>query len=355
MPPLRQFDWLLKVVTIAMIVTVALACVAIVVTVAMGVTLVLDDPTWSNLMPVVVAMACEVGLALWAVVAYGLVTLFVNCQENAETAIGRLGTIESLVSDQAVSSKELASLGKLSDKAKSLVFREGEIDAFNEAVHADLFRQDYKAAEILIEDVEKKFGYTDEARRLRNELEASKKTSLDEKIDAAVARIMAIVENLDWQRATRETQRVMKLFPDNPKISSLTERIQQARMQRKRQLLQEYDAAVRKNDVDTSITVLKELDLYLTPQEGAALAESARGVFKVRLHNLGVQFAIRTTDQQWAESIAVGQEIIQEFPNSRMAQEVREKLSVLREKAAEQAQLLRQAKEQKQEREKEQE
>ena len=348
MPQLRQFDWLLKMATIAMIVTVAMAIVAIVVTVAMGVTLVLDTPAWDNLMPVVLALACEVGLALWAVVIYGLVTLFVNCQENAETALGRLGTIESLVSDQAGSSKKLVDLNKLSDKAKSLVFHEGEIDAFNEAVHADLMRQDYKAAEVLIEDVEKKFGYADEAQRLRNELEASKKTSLDEKIDAAVARIMTIIERLDWQRATRETQRVMRLFPDNPKISSLTEHIQQARVQRKRYLLQKYDEAVRKNDVDTSIATLKELDLYLTPQEGAALAESARGVFKIRLHNLGVQFAIRITDQQWAESIAVGQEIIQEFPNSRMAQEVREKLSVLREKAAEQAQLLRQAKEQEQ-------
>ena len=106
-----------------------------------------------------------------------------------------------------------------------------------------------------------------------------------------------------------------------------------ARTGHKRSLLQAYGEAVRKNDVDKSIELLRELDRYLTPQEAAALEESVRGVFKAKLHNLGVQFAISVTDQQWADAVATGEEIIREFPNTRMAQEVREKMGLLRSRA----------------------
>ena len=53
--------------------------------------------------------------------------------------------------------------------------------------------------------------------------------------------------------------------------------------------------------------------------------ESARGVFRAKLHNLGVQFAIRVTDQNWSEALVIGEQIMDEYPNTRMAQEVQEK------------------------------
>jgi hypothetical protein len=102
--------------------------------------------------------------------------------------------------------------------------------------------------------------------------------------------------------------------------------------------LKQYDEAVKRNDVDYSIQLLKELDMYLPPQEAAALEESARGVFRAKLHNLGVQFAINVTDKQWAKAVATGEEIMMEFPNTRMAQEVREKMDLLRSRSTKKAQ-----------------
>ncbi len=46
-----------------------------------------------------------------------------------------------------------------------------------------------------------------------------------------------------------------------------------------------------------------------------------------------MQFAIRVAESQWNEAIAAGDEIIKEFPNSRMAQEVRAKMDLLRSRA----------------------
>jgi len=197
-----------------------------------------------------------------------------------------------------------------------------------------MIKQDYTTAAALIDGLETRFGYADEAARLREEMEQTKRATLEEKIDAAVGRIQQIIDQRNWSLAMRESRRILRLFPENPKVASLPERIERARARHKRELLQEYGEAVRKNDVDRSIDLLKELDLYLTPQEGAALQESARGVFKAKLHNLGVRFAIAVTDQQWAEAVRTGEEIIQEFPNSRMATEVRQKLDVLRGRAA---------------------
>ena len=85
-------------------------------------------------------------------------------------------------------------------------------------------------------------------------------------------------------------------------------------------MLQSYGEAVRKKDVDRSIELLHELDIYLTPQEAAALQESARGVFRAKLHQMGVQFAICVTDERWSEAIRAGEDIVREFPNPRMAQ-----------------------------------
>nr|MBC8374073.1 hypothetical protein [Planctomycetota bacterium] len=159
-----------------------------------------------------------------------------------------------------------------------------------------------------------------------------REATIDEKIDAAIDRIQSLLDEQQWSRGLRETSRILKLFPDNEKITALPQRIVDAKLAYKKRLLQEYGEAVRKNDIDRGMELLRELDRYLTPEEGAALQESARGVFKARLRQLGVQFAISVNDQQWTEAIAAGQEIIREFPNSRMAQEVRGKLDAMKAK-----------------------
>lgn len=168
---------------------------------------------------------------------------------------------------------------------------------------------------------------------MQEELDNSKVSSEKDKIDSAVARVGEIIKTKDWPRALRTVQKLLQLFPDSPQVRDLPGRIETAKTRRKRELLHEYDAAVRKNDVDRSIDLLKKLDSYLGPQEAAALEESARGIFRAKLHNLGVQFALSVTDEQWAEAIAVGEQIAKEYPNSRMANEVRQKMAQLQARA----------------------
>jgi hypothetical protein len=76
--------------------------------------------------------------------------------------------------------------------------------------------------------------------------------------------------------------------------------------------------------------------LYLTPNEGLALQEAARDVFRTKLHNLGVQFSLAVSEKQWTQALQTGRQIIRDFPNSRMADEIREKVDILSQKVEQQ-------------------
>ena len=98
-------------------------------------------------------------------------------------------------------------------------------------------------------------------------------------------------------------------------------------------LLAAWDDAVKRQDTDRSLEILRELDLYLTSNEGLALQEAARGVFRNKLHNLGVEFSLAISGRQWSQAIETGAQIIRDFPNSRMAEEIHEKWDALKQRA----------------------
>ena len=52
-----------------------------------------------------------------------------------------------------------------------------------------------------------------------------------------------------------------------------------------------------------------------------------------RLQQLGVQFALHVHDKNWGEALRIGRQITDEFPNTRMAAEVRERMAILQGKA----------------------
>ena len=330
----ERFRWITVATRIWLDAILVLTAVAIILTVAQGVFTLLDTQDWQAVTPYVLALLAELAIGIGAVMAYGVISLVASNERSAYDAAARLSRIESLLQDQSGSVRKLADLGCLSDKAKSLIYRDQEFDAFRESIHEDMVRQDYDHAAALINGIEKQLGYTEEAAKLKKELAATRQATLEEKIDAAIQRVQETIDRHDWARATREMRRILRLFPENPKVAALPERIEAARAKHKRGLLQSNDEAVRKNDIDRSIELLKQLDRYLTPQEADALQESVRGVFKAKLHNLGVQFAIKVTDQQWAQAVATGEEIVKKFPNTKMAQEVRQKLALLRSYAS---------------------
>ncbi len=117
---------------------------------------------------------------------------------------------------------------------------------------------------------------------------------------------------------------------------SLIERKKALREHPKQALLRSWDEAVRRSDVDNAIDILKELDEYLSPAEAESLQTAARDVFKEKLLQLGVKFRFAVTEKRWEDAVSTGMELVEEFPNARMANEVREALDTLRERAKQQ-------------------
>ena len=145
--------------------------------------------------------------------------------------------------------------------------------------------------------------------------------------------VEVLVKRFEWSTAMRECARVQRQFPDHPDVKKIADRIQNARDGHKRDLLKEWKDAVTRDDVERSVALLKELDQYLSPSEAEAYKESARDVFRKRLQQLGVQFALHVHDKNWGEALRIGRQITDEYPNTRMAAEVRERMAILQNKA----------------------
>ncbi|HEX2971384.1 MAG TPA: hypothetical protein VHP11_03575, partial [Tepidisphaeraceae bacterium] len=195
-------------------------------------------------------------------------------------------------------------------------------------------KSDWSAALILANEIETVFGYKQEADRIREEIRVQREMEIRKQVNEGLVVIDRHCRGEQWTLALQEAQRLMQAFPDDAQAQRLPQEIEARRQNLKKQLLQAWNEAVDRHDIDGSIEILRQLDSYLTPAEAQASQDQARQVFKDKLLLLGQQFAIAMKNRAWAEAIRLGESIISEFPNSRMAQEVREKMDLLRQKAA---------------------
>jgi hypothetical protein len=223
----------------------------------------------------------------------------------------------------------------ISERAKGIAFRESERDALRRAIREEMHRKDYDAALMLANEIESVFGYKQEADRFRMEIQNSREAEVRKLVNEAVGTINQYCQAEQWTNALREAERLMGMFPNDAQVRNLPNEIEARRQGHKKQLLEGYTDAVNRHDVDGWIEILKRLDPYLTPAEAEALQESARQMFKDKLMLLGQQFTLAVRDHNWSEAIRVGETIVSEFPNSRMAQEVRDKMELLRQRASE--------------------
>lgn len=225
----------------------------------------------------------------------------------------------------------------LSDRTKSVAFREKDREAIRRAIQEDMAKGDYEAALTLADEIADAFGYRVEAERIRQEIAARRGDVIRRQISDAMAVVERYCRGEQWNEAHEEAVRLMRIYPDNAQIQSLPTEIDNRRAMHKRRLQESWQEAVAKRDVDGSIEILKQLDMYLSASEAEAMQETARGVFKEKINILREQFAHAVQEQRWREAIRIGDAIIADFPNTKMAQEVRDKMEVLRQRANEPA------------------
>lgn len=265
--------------------------------------------------------------------------LTINLRASRDEALARLdrsfAPLHERMQHLSVLLNQISEQQLISERAKAIAFRESEREALRRAIREEMARRDYDAALALANDIETAFGYKAEADRLREEIQAERQSEVRRHVAEAIAVIDRHCRTEQWTLALREAERIMASYPEDPEAQSLPQEIEARRQAYKQELLDSWNDAVQRHDVDGSIEILKRLDLYLTPAEAESMQETARQVFKDKLLLLGQQFTLAMRDHQWDDAIRLGEAIVREFPNSRMAQEVREKMDLLHQKAGE--------------------
>lgn len=293
------------------------------------------DPRWQHLLLSIGVIAFGLVIAAGYMFARGLIDLALKIEGTTFRIYDSLRELQGTQHANRKNLEVIAESSQLSDEARAIAHRDRDRTALRLAINEEIIRGDLEAAYALVEQLEARHGYRNEAARLRREVDLSKLQVHAYKVHEMVEQVRAKIEGMEWDHARREMDRLLAAHPENDEVKELPKLFAAKRGEHKRRLLKDWDESVQRNEVDRGIAILKQLDQYLTRNEAAALEESARGVFRTKLHNLGLQFSFAVSEHNWRDALAVGQQIVEEFPNTRMAQEVRERIQVLSQRAEE--------------------
>lgn len=270
-----------------------------------------------------------------AVGGFGILLLVSEAVKSLKDQQERIAQIRENLAENKNLLEQINQGVRLSEASKTIAYRDTDRQQLRASVVEKLHQQDFETTYAMIEDIARRNEYKQLADELKLTADKYRDATDLERVNQIISYIDKLLQQYQWTSASVQIERLQAIYPDSQQAKAMPHRLAEKKEQRKRDLLAAWDQAIKKADTDYSLSILKELDLYLTPSEGLALQEAASEVFKNKLHNLGVQFALAVSDKNWSKALETGQEIIRDFPNSRMADEIRVKLSILRELAKE--------------------
>ena len=224
----------------------------------------------------------------------------------------------------------------LSETAKRIAYREQDLNLLRQTIDQDIRQGDFDAALVLVGELTHTFGDREQAEQYRERIEQARSAQRDARVAEALKEVDQLIERHHYEAAAGEIVKLQRVHGDLPAVRQAQEKVGEARRRYKHELEQQFLDAAERGDTDAAMELLWALDHYLTEAEAEPLRETARGVIGKRRDNLGVQFRKAVRDRDWHNAVRAGEQIIEDFPNTRMAEEVRQHLDVLRQRAAQQ-------------------
>ena len=156
------------------------------------------------------------------------------------------------------------------------------------------------------------------------------------RIKNAVLTVEDLLSRNEWEAAAAAAANIRRLFPEDPDVVELVARVKREREPYRRHLKRQFLDAARGDDPELAMELLKELDKFLTRAEAAPMLEVAQEVIERMKQCLGQRFKAAINNSDWNAAVLVGDQIVRDFENTRMAEEARNMLELLRERAMEQ-------------------
>ena len=320
--PLWRFKWHFVIISIALIAVVLLAIF----------TNISQTPKEGEILQLVWLLAA---LALLATVILILSKTFKILNSLSENGAKLEKITETMEKNRSVLT-QINQNTRISEAAKAIAFRDADMQSLRETVFDKLQQQDFDTTYEIIDEIARRVEYKSLAEQLRIQANNYRDATDAERVNQVIAHIEKLFESSQWAKASTQIERLIRDFPKSENAKAMRQKLLDKKEERKKILLNAWDDAIKRQATDRSLEILRELDLYLTPNEGLALQEAAKDVFRNKLHNLGVQFSLAVSGKQWEKAIEAGEQIIRDFPNSRMAEEIHEKWDILKQKVEQQ-------------------
>lgn len=238
------------------------------------------------------------------------------------------------VSDSPPWDSIIASL-QMSDNAKRVLFRDRELELLRKTVQGDIERGEFHSALVLCEQMSTIFGAVEEAEQLRTKVNTIIHENHEGRIREEISKLEISLDECKWVQAYQDAAKLRRLFPDSPLLHGIEQKISDVRTQYRHGLEDRFLNAAKRDDIELAMTLLRELDGYLTPDEARRFRDTADTVITTYRESLGARFKMAVSDHRWREAIEFGEEITHQFPNSKMAEEVKNMIESIRERSIE--------------------
>ena len=218
----------------------------------------------------------------------------------------------------------------LSDTARRFVYREQELEMLKLTLERDIEAGHFEAALRVVEELGRGYGLLEEADAQRTRIEAIRGGQVRRRIDEGLQRIRTLVGNGDWSLASRAAERLQVRFPDASETQDLTNQIAAARHRYAAELEERVRGAVHEQRIEEAMQGLRELDRLLVGDEIGRMADVAQTIIVAHREHCGRTFREAVARHDWSGALTIGELITTDYPNTRMAEEVRELLPGIR-------------------------
>jgi hypothetical protein len=142
-----------------------------------------------------------------------------------------------------------------------------------------------------------------------------------------------MIDQYEWDEARMEVISIQKKYAGTNRVADLSSRVSVAFDRYKDTVQRKFLEAGSIDDMDEAMKWLKQLDKVLTSEEAAPFAKLAKRVIEGNKQRLAMQLRMSIHMEDWSKGTEICEEIIAEFPNTKMANEAGSMIEKLRDRA----------------------